>query len=141
MKLRLDRDTFTSVSTIGSLSIDGQAFCWTLELPKKDGLPGSCIPCGTYKVVAYPSPHWKRLMPLLVGIPRRSEIEIHPGNTAKTTKGCIEVGGSRPGKDFIGNSDIIFEDLWERIKGPLAAGDCTIEVTEPQETHLDAGDL
>jgi len=128
MKLLVERDTFTPESTEGSLSIDGEAFCWTLELPVKDGLPGSAIPAGTYPVVVYPSPKFARLMPLISDIPGRSNIEIHWGNDAQDTDGCILLGGSRPNQNFIGKSRQIFDKFWERTQAAMEAGQCEIEI-------------
>jgi hypothetical protein len=128
MILTVERFNFTDKSTIGSLAIDGKSFCWTLELPLGDGGPGSAIPVGTYKVVTYPSPKFGRLMPLLVGVPGRSNIEMHWGNEPENTEGCILLGNSMPGKDFIGDSRQAFDDFWEQAQGPLEAGECTITV-------------
>jgi hypothetical protein len=128
MILTLERFKFTDKSTIGSLAIDGADFCWTLELPIGDGGPGSAIPAGTYKVVTYPSPKFERLMPLLMDVPGRSTIEMHWGNEPENTDGCILLGNSMPGEDFIGNSRQAFDDFWEKAQGPMEAGDCTIVV-------------
>jgi len=128
MILTLERFNFTEKSTIGSLAIDGKDFCWTLELPLKDGSPGSCIPAGTYKVVTYPSPKFGRLMPLLVDVPGRSNIEMHWGNVPENTEGCILLGGTLPQPDFIGNSRMIFDDFWALAQGPMEAGECSITV-------------
>ena len=103
MKLTLCRLTLTPDSTTGQLYIDGQPFCYTLELPVIDGLPGSAIPEGTYPVVLAPSPKFMRsndpwvlkfaqLIPHLYQIPDRTDILIHFGNTADDTNGCILVG-------------------------------------------------
>jgi hypothetical protein len=128
MHLKVERFTFTDVSTEGELSIDGERFCWTLELPVRDGLPGSAIPLGTYKLVSYPSPHFGRLVPQLVDVPGRSEIEIHWGNTAADTRGCILLGGSMPEANFIGNSRQMFDDFWAKAQGPIERGECDIEI-------------
>jgi hypothetical protein len=128
VNLLVKRFNFTDISTEGQMSIDGEAFAWTLELPVRDGLPGSAIPVGTYKVVAYPSPHFGRLMPLLVDVPGRSEIEIHWGNTAADTRGCILLGDSVPGANFIGDSRQAFDNFWARAHGPIERGECSITI-------------
>jgi len=138
MKLLVQRDTFTDESTEGTLYIDGAEFCWTLELPDLDGSPGYCIPQGTYKVVAYPSPKFGRTMPLLEGIPGRSNIEIHWGNEAKDTEGCILLGGSRPGKNFVGKSRQMFDDFWEVAQAEIEAGNCTIEIQGGAQSNAEA---
>ena len=146
MKLLLQRDNFSDKSTQGDLSIDGERFCWTLELPNKDGLPGSCIPQGTYKVITYASPKFGRLMPLLVDVPGRSNIEIHYGNTPEDTNGCILIGNTRSA-DFIGESRMAFDDFWAKVQGPMERGECTITVVggakaQPEQSvSLHAEDL
>ena len=134
MKILVQRDTFTDKSTTGTVYLDGKQFCWSLELPRKDGRPGSCILPGTYKVVTYPSPHFGRLMPLLVGVPLRdpdAHIEIHWLNYPQQSEGCIGVGGTR-GKDFIGNSVQMFDDFWAIAQGPMERGECQITITEQE---------
>lgn len=138
MKLVLCRTTLTPDSTIGQLYIDGVRFCYTLELPVIDGLPGSAIPEGTYPIVLTPSQKFMasvdqwvlkfaQLIPHVIQIPDRTDILIHWGNTAADTKGCILVGTS-PGTNYIGNSRLAFEKLWNKIEGPARSNDCTITV-------------
>ena len=51
VNLLIIRDTFTEVSTIGNLYLDGEWLCDTLELPYLDNQRNiSCIPAGQYKV-------------------------------------------------------------------------------------------
>jgi hypothetical protein len=128
MQLRVSRLTFTANSTIGILSADGAAWCSTLELPVRDGLPGSAIPLGTYPVSTYPSPRFGRLMPLILGIPDRSNIEMHWGNTPEDTDGCILLGEPSPTPDFIENSRETFDKFWAQVQGPLERGEVTISV-------------
>ena len=138
MKLALCRTTLTPDSTIGQLYIDGQRFCYTLELPVIDGLPGSAIPEGTYPVMLAPSPKfmaskdpWElkyaQLIPHIYQIPNRTEILMHWGNTAEDTEGCILVGESL-GVNFIGNSRLAFEKLWTAIETPARSSNCTIAI-------------
>ena len=133
MHLKVERFNFTDISTEGDLSIDGERFCWTLELPVIDGKPGSAIPTGTYKVKVYPSPHFGRLMPLLVDVPGRSEIEIHWGNTEADTRGCILLGDSLPGANFIGKSRQAFDNFWAKAQWPIERGECDIEIVDNRE--------
>jgi len=51
MQLTVNRKWHSPNSTIGTLSIDGQYFCNTLE-PRADRSQGKpyCIPAGTYSV-------------------------------------------------------------------------------------------
>jgi hypothetical protein len=128
VQLRVSRLTFTPRSTGGLLSADGTPLCSTLELPVRDGLPGSAIPLGTYPVSVYPSPKFGREMPLIMGIPGRSQIEIHWGNWASDTDGCILLGEPSQLPDFIANSRETFDKFWALVEGPLSRGEVTIEI-------------
>lgn len=98
MKLTLERDTFGNGCTLGVLFVDGERFCNTLEpslgLTDKDCKygRGACIAPGTYSIDFHYSSKFKRYMMTLCGVPHRSGILIHAGNTAKDTVGCILVG-------------------------------------------------
>jgi len=146
VNLTLVRQTLTPDSTTGQLYIDGQPFCYTLELPVIDGLPGSAIPEGTYPVVLAPSPkfmastddwvlRYAQLIPHIYQIPDRTNILIHWGNTASDTEGCILVGQSL-GTNYIGNSRLAFEHLWDRIEGPARSNDCTLTVQKQKLVDL-----
>ena len=51
VNLLIIRETFTDKSTIGKLFVNGEYFCYTLELPYRDNQRRiSCIPSGEYKV-------------------------------------------------------------------------------------------
>ena len=98
MKLTLERDTFSSLGTLGVLFIDGERFCNTLEpclgITKKYGKygRGACISPGTYSIDLHYSPKFKRYMLTLCAVPLRSGILIHSGNIVEHTEGCILVG-------------------------------------------------
>ncbi len=127
MELTLTRITLAASCTEGWLAVNGTPECATLELPVKDGLPGSAIPPGKYLIMLLPSPKFERStdpwvlqyagkIPHVLGIPSRSEILIHWGNTAADTEGCILVGSSNEGgTDFIGNSRVTFAALWQQL--------------------------
>ncbi len=140
MILTLQRITFTAESTEGEIYVDNDPaiFCYTLELPNKDGLPGSCIPQGTYPIVLAPSPKfelsndpWVRryagLMPHAIQIPNRTLIMLHWGNDPSETEGCILVGLSED-NNFVSSSRAAFEKLWDLIVTPARSNDCAIRV-------------
>jgi hypothetical protein len=91
MILRLQRQTPTPDGMLGSLAVNGSPFCYTLE---RGTVGAAAIPAGTYTVAMYASPKFGRMMPLLQNVPKRTLIEIHPGNTEMDSEGCIEVGYS-----------------------------------------------
>lgn len=117
MQLTVHRLTFSPESTQGSLDIDGLFFCFTLE-PRKDQSQGKpyCIPCGTYPVVMQWSQDFNRVTPHLQNVPDFEAVEIHPGNFPRDTKACLLVGQTRQ-PDFVGNSDLAFDALLQKIMG------------------------
>lgn len=131
MKLVLQRRAQDPNSTPGDLYVDGTWYCCTLELPKRDGGPGSCIDAGTYPVTLYNSPHFMRKILLLQDVPLRSYIEIHPGNWPKDTHGCIVTGTARS-TDAVWLSDKAYEPLFLAAEAAIEAPaqGCTIEVRD-----------
>lgn len=57
------------------------------------------IPAGTYEVRLTYSPRFKKDLPLLMDVPRRSGIRIHTGTKPEHSQGCILVGAA--GKKMI----------------------------------------
>lgn len=83
-------------ATFGKLFVNGQQIGVTLENYSKK------IHAGTYPAEFYNSPQFGRVI-LLKNVVGRTYIEIHAGNYATDTKGCILVG-SRKVKQEIWNS-------------------------------------
>lgn len=132
MKLKVERKWLTDKSTIGLLSVDGTAECFTLEdvvRPDGDKVFGqTAIPAGSYNVIINYSPHFKRELPLLEHVQGFEGVRIHPGNTAADTEGCILVGISK-GPDVVFESRKAFEDLYPKIQSALDGGDTvTLEI-------------
>ena len=118
INLLVIRDTFTSVSTIGELFVNGERFCDTLELPYKNNERNiSCIPEGHYKVrLRYPRESATRdyLHLLIQDVPNRDFVLVHIGNTAQDIRGCVLVGlGSQ--QDSVQNSRMAMELLIKEI--------------------------
>lgn len=65
-------------------------YCFSLEPSILSLKP--CIPEGTYKLKKYFSTKFCENVLLLEDVPERSYIEIHVGNFAKETRGCILPG-------------------------------------------------
>lgn len=109
MKIEVRRRYLGSDYTIGSMYINGEYFCDTLEDKvrdlNKDGdlsdngedkvYAKTAIPYGKYKVVISFSPKFKRMLPRLLNVPHFEGILIHRGNTAKDSAGCILVGENK----------------------------------------------
>ena len=49
------------------------------------------IPCGTYPVKVTWSPKFKKILPLVCGVPKRSGIRIHTGTKPEHSTGCVLV--------------------------------------------------
>jgi Family of unknown function (DUF5675) len=153
MELTLTRIDFREASTIGELDIEGVNICWTLELPNKDGLPGSCIPQGRYPVVLAPSPKFEQStepwiqqyasrMPHIIQIPDRSEIMLHWGNDPADTDGCVLLGLSHPdNQDWVGSSRPAFEKFFALIAPVAGPGQCFLTVIGGARVPDDSADL
>ena len=73
------------------------------------------IPPGSYRLTVY------NKVLLLHGVPNRSMIELHPGNTIKDSKGCILVGSRRKGNAIV-DSLVAFTVLYNLVhnyNGPV----------------------
>ena len=120
MELTLKRFEFDNNYTIGKLYIDGVYHCFTLEdkvRPTGEKINGqTAIPNGTYNIIINYSNRFSRDLPLLKDVPNFTGVRIHQGNTSANTEGCILVGTTWAGKDFIGNSKFAFEPLFAKLK-------------------------
>jgi hypothetical protein len=86
----------TEEATFGALLAGGRILCVTLELPWRGNQRNvSCIPHGIYNLRRRAS--WSRSREIghtyeVDGVPGRSGILFHPGNTAEDIEGCIAPG-------------------------------------------------
>lgn len=116
------RRTFTGDGvTLGELFIDGTFFAFSLE-PDDVGVAHPAIPVGRYKVIITYSTRFKRLLPLVVGVPGRVGIRFHPGNEARDTEGCILLGFSQSGRTIV-RSRAACEAFQHKIEPVLHAGE------------------
>lgn len=141
MELTLKRRYLGATYTIGSLHINGDYYCDTLEptvrdVNKNGQFDGNekkvsgvtAIPYGTYKITVTRSPRFKRDLPLLCDVPSFDGVLIHRGNTAADTAGCILVGENKA-KGKVLNSTKYELELTKRCKAAKAAGEIvTIKV-------------
>ena len=129
MNLRLVRKTFTEESTIGTLSVNGQTQCFTLEDKVRaiKVFGKTAIPAGIYEVTITFSDKFQKPLPLLLNVPNFAGVRIHSGNTAADTEGCILVGTTQ-GKDMVGGSRAAFKALFPQIEAALKKEKIFIEV-------------
>ena len=118
VNLLIIRETFTEVSTIGNLYLNGEWLCDTLENPYLNNQRSvSCIPEGQYKVrlrTAKESATRDYLHLLVQDVPNRDYILFHIGNSAKDTSGCVLVGIGTE-QDLVKNSRLAMELLMKEI--------------------------
>lgn len=142
IKRRYKGDSYT----IGTMYIDGERFCDTLE-DKDRGLDSSmseaniarykvygktAIPTGTYRIDMSTfsqkfknrswAKHYGGIVPRLVGVKGFSGVLIHPGNTPEDTLGCILVGENKIKGQLI-NSQATFRVLYSMLKSAKKKGE------------------
>lgn len=118
MLLTLDRHDIKPVCTIGSLSIDGEWECWTLEDPVRTGpkIPGqTAIPYGKYRLDITFSSRFQQMMPIILDVPNFSGVRIHWGNYHQDTEGCPLVGQDRYNTS-LGHSRKAYDQLFPKLK-------------------------
>ncbi len=76
----------------------------------------TAIPIGTYKLIIDASTRFKQDMPHILDVPNFTGVRIHSGNTSADTDGCILLGTTWAGKDFIGNSKIAYKKFFDKLK-------------------------
>lgn len=119
MKLELKRFEFGNTFTIGKFYIDGIYHCYSLEDQVREGKKvngQTAIPNGTYDVIIDVSARFGKPLPHILNVPNFKGIRIHAGNTSKNTEGCILLGYTWAGKDFIGNSRSAFNAFFEKLQ-------------------------
>ena len=118
MKLKLQRIFKGKNYTIGSLFIDGEFFCNTLEDAVRDKKikHETAIPAGTYEVKLTLSARFGKILPILLNVPNFDGIRIHAGNTISDTSGCILVGENKI-KGRVINSQLTMSKLMDKLKG------------------------
>jgi hypothetical protein len=90
--LRLERYPEYLGTTPGDIWLGDRRICHTLELPWRDNRVNvSCIPLGTYGLAITHSPRFKKPLPLVAGVPKRSGIRMHAANEVSELQGCIAI--------------------------------------------------
>ena len=119
MLIEVKRFEFKDTHTVGKLYINGSYECFTLEDAVRNGtkvIGKTAIPIGTYKVIIDASTRFKQDMPHILDVPDFTGVRIHAGNTSADTDGCILLGSTWAGKDFIGNSKIAYKKFFDKLK-------------------------
>jgi len=131
MRLLLERVQLSSDCTIGSLQVDGDFECWTLEDVVREvkgqpvaswKIPGqTAIPYGTYQIDITMSARFKRLLPILLNVPGFDGIRMHPGNVPANTDGCLLPGLDRH-TGSVGRSQLAFDALFAKLRAAKSLG-------------------
>lgn len=92
----IQRRWITEKSTISEMLL-GDEKLFILEDPIRDKkiYGETAIPAGRYRVVGLPSPSKRHIELYLLDVPNYIGIQIHRGNTAADTKGCLLPGLNR----------------------------------------------
>lgn len=144
MNIHLKRDVLTTDYTLGQVSIDGIHFCYSLEDPVReeigpDGyfwerrmkIPGkTAIPSGRYRVIAWQSPRFGRLLPMIQNVPDFVGVLMHGGNDVDDTEGCPLLGAKRDTKGRVWDCAGVVDAMTWRVK-EAGAGNCWVTITNP----------
>lgn len=114
----LERDFSGPEGTFGRLIEHGLHLCYTCEDPWNNNQQGmSCIPEGLYTCSPHSGPKYQNVWQV-EGVPGRSAILVHQGNTIDDTQGCILVGaslGEVKGKPAVTGSRVALDKLREHL--------------------------
>jgi hypothetical protein len=149
VEITVQRKRFTSESTISDVLIDGQFVGHILE-DRDRGLDKTmnsgqisrgkihgktAIPTGRYEVATSYSTRFKKLLPLLLGVPGYEGIRIHPGNVAADTEGCL-LPGLFCGNNKVLDSRAAFTAWFLRIQSALRNGKVFITISRDRVAYL-----
>ena len=132
MKIEVKRFEFGDSYTVGKLFIDDKYECFTLEDKVRVGIKvpsETAIPVGEYKVIVDVSSRFKKLMPHVLNVKNFTGIRIHSGNTSEDTEGCILLGTTWSGKDFIGESRVAYNKFFTKLTEGLKQGTVTLIIS------------
>lgn len=133
LTIQLKRRWSNEKATLGELFLDNDVYrqCYTLEdVVREEKIPGeTAIPAGTYQIILAYSQRFLRVMPRLLNVPEYESILIHSGNTDKDTRGCILVGRIIVNANFIGESRVAFNELFDKLDLANRHGKIWITIT------------
>ena len=133
MNLQIVRELSTDESTPGTLFVDDNFECFTLEDVVRE-VPGlqvaawkvesrTAIPVGNYQVTVDFSTRFGKEMPHILEVSGFQGVRIHSGNTSADTEGCILLGQARSGPDEVINSRAAFNAFFAKIQGAVRNGE------------------
>lgn len=128
MNLNLYRKPSANGATFGVLTIDGINPCFTLERLEVQ------IPTGIYSIELTdsldltcdcgPNHSLSHLLPLLDGVPNRTNIRIHAGNWPRDSMGCVLVGlQTSPDGNMILQSRTALDSIVPLIQAAVVRGE------------------
>lgn len=131
MRVTVLRVELSEEHTIGILYVDGEVVCWTMELPWRGNKKNvSCIPPGMYVATKIASEEYGHTL-WVDGVPGRSDIIFHIGNSVKDTRGCILLGstpGYVEGKRWVFKSTAAMTSFREAIHSIPMGGIVTVDI-------------
>jgi hypothetical protein len=149
VNLRIVRELSTDESTPGTLFVDGNFECFTLEDLVRE-VPGlqvaawkvesrTAIPVGNYEVTIDFSTRFGKQMPHILEVPGFEGIRIHSGNTSADTEGCILLGQARNGPDEVINSKAAFSAFFPKLQDAIRNGEqVTITIAAARQASVPA---
>lgn len=147
MQLHVVRTTFTDLSSVGELYLNGSFYCYTLEDIDRDlraDMPlvairtrkifaQTAIPTGNYEVILNWSDRFQKQMPLLLRVPGWEGVRIHSGNFPHQTEGCILLGKTKL-DNMVGVSNATFAAFMTEIRRAAKREKIHIEIESQKAT-------
>jgi hypothetical protein len=125
MIIVLQREPVDGQALHGTLTVDGVDLGVSLENAARR------IPAGKYPLELYYSQKNEMTVPLLVDVPGRHWIEMHPANYWSELEGCIAPAMTRVGQT-VEHSRVVVETLVKLIRAALR--------TDPKTVWIDVRD-
>ena len=134
MILLLKRRIFTATTTIGTLSIEGQRVCDTLEDQDRKLEEGgkkiygkTAIPRGKYEVKITWSNRFKKYMMEVLEVEQYQGVRLHAGNSHADTDGCPLLGEAIDEYTLI-NSRVMTNRVYDMVEKALKTEKVWLEV-------------
>ena len=134
MILLLKRRIFTANTTIGTLSIEGQRICDTLEDADRKLEEGgkkiygrTAIPRGKYEVKITWSNRFKKYMMEVLEVGQYQGVRLHAGNSHADTDGCPLLGEATDEYTLI-NSRVMTNRVYDMVEKALKTEKVWLEV-------------